>query len=93
MLAERLAGTPGAGRVNQLAEAVAGGGAQARGPARSTGGAREALEEASRAAFVSGFNEILVIAAVVAITGAVLSFALVRRRDFVTAGEAAPAAA
>jgi hypothetical protein len=78
--------------VSQLSEAVAGGGGQAV-VQRVPPGARATLEEASRAAFVSGLNQILIIATVVALTGAVLSFALVRRRDFVTAGEAAPAAA
>jgi EmrB/QacA subfamily drug resistance transporter len=92
VLTERLAGTPGAGRVSQLSEAVAGGGGQAV-VQRVPPGARATLEEASRAAFVSGLNQILIIGTVVALTGAVLSFALVRRRDFVTAGEAAPAAA
>ncbi len=92
VLAQRLAGTPGAGRVNQLAEAVAGGGAQAV-VQRVPPGARARVSDASRAAFISGFNRILVIGAIVAFVGAVLSFALVRRRDFVTVGEPAPAAA
>jgi hypothetical protein len=91
-LTDSLAGTPAAGRVGQLSQAVAGGGSE--GVARQApAGARQALEEAARAAFVSGLNEILLIAAAVAIVGAVLSFVLVRRSDFVAAAEAAPAAA
>ena len=35
-------------------------------------------------AFIDGFNEILVVAAVLAFVGAVLALVLVRRRDFVT---------
>lgn len=62
-------------------------------------GPGRALQSAYHAAFVSALNEILVIAAIVALTGAVLGFALVRSRDFVQADgpqqeqELAPAAA
>jgi len=91
-LAERLAGTPAAGRADRLAEAVVGGGSQAA--ARGApAGSRAVLEEAARAAFVAGLNEILLIGAGVAFAGAILSFVLVRRRDFVAAREPAPAAA
>lgn len=41
---------------------------------------------ASRAAFVSGFHEILLIGAIVAACGAVLATALVRPQDFVASG-------
>jgi hypothetical protein len=41
------------------------------------------LVTAARGAFVNGLNEILLVAAVVALTGSALSFLLVRRRDFV----------
>jgi hypothetical protein len=50
-----------------------------------------AAHEAARQAFIDGLNEILVVAAIVAFAGAVLSFALVRSRDFVA--HQAPAAA
>ena len=91
-LAERLAGTPVAGQAGRLAEAAAGGGSQAI--ARGTPGpGRAAAEEAAKAAFISGFNEILLIAAGIAVAGAVVSFVLVRRRDFVAAREGAPTAA
>ncbi len=45
--------------------------------------------EIARAAFVSGINEILLVAAFVAFAGAVLALLLVRRRDFVASGPAA----
>jgi EmrB/QacA subfamily drug resistance transporter len=60
-------------------------------------GAREQLTTAANQAFISGFNEILLVGAVVALVGAVAGFALVRSRDFVAQpeGQAAtePAAA
>jgi EmrB/QacA subfamily drug resistance transporter len=43
----------------------------------------------ARAAFISSFNEILLVSAIVALVGAVLAFALVRGRDFVASGPAA----
>ncbi|HEY7206955.1 MAG TPA: MFS transporter [Gaiellaceae bacterium] len=45
--------------------------------------ARAHAAEAGRAAFISGLNEILLIAAVVTIVGSALAFALIRSRDFV----------
>jgi EmrB/QacA subfamily drug resistance transporter len=50
--------------------------------ARAPEGTEAFLATASRDAFVSGLNGILLVAAVVALAGAVLSFALVRPRDF-----------
>jgi len=43
-------------------------------------------------AYISGLNDILLVAAIVAFAGAALAFALVRQRDFVVSGEAAAAA-
>jgi EmrB/QacA subfamily drug resistance transporter len=43
------------------------------------------LTTAANQAFISGFNEILLVGAVVALVGAVAGFALVRSRDFVAA--------
>ena len=54
---------------------------------------RPAIEAAMRAAYISGLNEILLIAAIVAFIGAGLAFALVRRRDFVALSSAAEAPA
>ena len=49
---------------------------------------RPAVAEAMRAAYISGLNEILLIAAIVAFVGAALAFVLVRRRDFVALNSA-----
>ncbi len=59
--------------------------------------ASAALSHSYRVGFVEGFDTILLIGAAVALVGAVLAFALVRQRDFVTAagestGEQGPAA-
>jgi hypothetical protein len=55
-----------------------------------------AVAAAAESAFVSGFDAIQLVAALIAFAGAALSFALVRQRDFVAqarAGVAAPATA
>jgi EmrB/QacA subfamily drug resistance transporter len=74
--------------VSHIAEAVSSGGAEAA--ARGVPApVRGLVGTAARRAFIDGLNEILIVAAVLAAVGAVLAFALVRRRDFVTApGEA-----
>jgi hypothetical protein len=54
------------------------------------GAANSALEHAYRVGFTSAFSTIAGIAAVIALIGAVLAFALIRSRDFV-ASRAAPA--
>ncbi|MGI8420655.1 MAG: MFS transporter, partial [Gaiellaceae bacterium] len=75
-----------------IATGIAGLGAifQARlgGPpqARPQGVSPQALQ-LFHAEFVSGLNELFLIAAGVAAAGAILSFALIRRRDFLTHGE------
>ena len=91
-LSDALAGTPvPAGAKDGLTEAVTSGNVQAVAQAAPPG-ARAALLDASRAAFIDGLDEILVVAAVVAFVGGLLAFALVRQRDFVgrrePAGEA-----
>jgi EmrB/QacA subfamily drug resistance transporter len=53
---------------------------------------RSQARTAADQAFISGFNEILLVGAAVAIAGAILGFALVRSRDFVTGREGEPAA-
>ncbi len=45
--------------------------------------ARAAIGHAARSAFISGLNDILLVAAIVSFAGAAAGFALVRRRDFV----------
>jgi hypothetical protein len=77
-----------------LAEAVSSGGSRAAAAAVPPGRRAEVVH-AAKIAFVSGFNEILLIGAVICLVGAVLGFALVRPRDFVQQTEpvAEPAAA
>ena len=77
-----------------LAEAVASGGSRAAAEAAPPG-QRPEIVHAAKVAFVSGFNEILLIGAIVAFLGAALGFALVRASDFVQPTEVAaePAAA
>jgi EmrB/QacA subfamily drug resistance transporter len=74
-----------------FSDAVSSGAAQAA-IASAPAGSRAQLTTAANQAFISGFNEILLIGAIVAIVGAVLGFALVRSSDFVTAQETEPAA-
>jgi hypothetical protein len=77
-----------------LAETVASGGTRAAAVAAPPG-QRTEIVHASKLAFVSGFNEILLIGAIVAFVGAALGFSLVRASDFVqpTEGVPEPAAA
>jgi len=77
-----------------LSEAVASGGTRAAGELAPPGRHAEVVH-ASKLAFVSGFNEILLIGAIVAFVGAALGFWLVRASDFVqpTEGVPEPAAA
>jgi EmrB/QacA subfamily drug resistance transporter len=75
-----------------FAEAVSSGGAQAALQGAPAGG-RAQLATAANQAFISGFNEILLVSAVVALIGAVTGFALVRSRDFVGEQDGPPAAA
>ncbi len=88
-MGDLLAGVPlPAGRREEIAEAVASGGApQAIGS--TPAGVRGAVADAAREGFVGGLNEILLVGAVVAFVGALLALALVRGRDFVLGHEAA----
>ena len=65
-----------------LSEVVASGGSQAA-AAVVPPGARSSVVNASTIAFTSGFNEILLIGAVISFTGAAAGFALTRAADFV----------
>ena len=53
--------------------------------------ARTALDHSYRVGFTEAFSTIALIAAMVALVGAVLAFVLVRGRDFVTSRQAGPA--
>jgi EmrB/QacA subfamily drug resistance transporter len=66
-----------------LGELVASGGSRAAATAHVAGIAPGQLGKAADAAFVSGFNEIILIAAILSFVGAALGFALVRHQDFV----------
>jgi EmrB/QacA subfamily drug resistance transporter len=81
-----LTGTPLAGHAHALAHSI------------STGSAPEAIASTpaplrglvaftARSSLVQGMNTILLISAIVAFTAAVVSFVLIRERDFVTAEE------
>ncbi|HEX4364829.1 MAG TPA: DHA2 family efflux MFS transporter permease subunit [Solirubrobacteraceae bacterium] len=90
-LTDSLAGTPGAGRADELAHAVSAGG----GPsviASAPAAARPALKHAVDAAFSGGLDDLFLVGAVIAFAGALLALALVRRSDFVVHG-APPVAA
>jgi hypothetical protein len=91
-LAPKLAGTPAGGQATQIAHAVAAGGTQkvlAGVPAASHAQASAAIHSA----FTSAMNDILLVAGVIALAGAVLAFVLVRTRDFATYGAPQAAAA
>lgn len=77
--------------VGRVAHSVATGSTQ-QAIATAPAGTRGAVAHAARSAFVTGLNEIFLVAAVVAFVGAAIGFALVRRRDFVYR-RTAPAAA
>jgi EmrB/QacA subfamily drug resistance transporter len=81
-----------AGHVHQFAQAVSSGGTQQALQAVPSS-ARAQAESLAHSAFISGLNEILLVAAFVLFAGAVLAFVLVRQRDFVASGEAAVEAA
>jgi hypothetical protein len=91
-----LAGTPIASHAKDIAHAVASGGGQgAIGSVPQQ--ARGVVQHAATHAFVSGLNELFLIAACVAFVGAAFTLVLVRQRDFVghanQGAESAPAAA
>ena len=91
-----LNGTPvgQSGRASQLSEAIASGGAQ-QAIAGAPPAARGQIQEAANAAFISGFNDILLVGTGIAVVGAIAALALVRQRDFASSpgAEGAPAAA
>jgi EmrB/QacA subfamily drug resistance transporter len=65
-----------------LAEAVSSGGSRAA-AGIATPAQRPEVVHAAKVAFVSGFNEILLIGAILSFAGAILGFALIHPRDFV----------
>jgi EmrB/QacA subfamily drug resistance transporter len=87
-LGSALAGTASAAHADELGHAITSGGAP-QAIAAAPAAARPRLEHAIHAAFTAALNDLLLIAAVVALAGAVLAFALVRDRDFVVHAAAA----
>jgi EmrB/QacA subfamily drug resistance transporter len=88
-LASALAGTPAAAHTDQIGRAVASGGAR-QALAASPAGSRPRVEHAIHLAFTAALNDLLLIAAVVATVGGLLSLALVRGSDFVAQGPGPP---
>jgi hypothetical protein len=85
-LSTQLAGQPAALRAHegQLSDAVSSGAIHqvlASVPQQFQG----TVQKAADASFISGFNEILLIAGAVALVGSILGFLMVRKRDFVGA--------
>jgi EmrB/QacA subfamily drug resistance transporter len=91
-LVDALAGTPAAGRGHALAHAVSSG-ALSQTIDSAPPASRAAIAHAARTAFIGGLNDIFVVAAVVALAGAVFAGALVRQRDFVAQPQPEAAAA
>jgi EmrB/QacA subfamily drug resistance transporter len=91
-LAPKLARTPAAGHATQIAHAVAAGGTQ-KVLAGVPGASRAQASAAIHSAFTGAMNDILLVAGVIALTGAILALVLVRARDFATYGVGEPAAA
>jgi predicted MFS family arabinose efflux permease len=90
-LAPSLTGTPAAGHAAQLGHAVAAGATQ-KVLHSVPAGQRGRADLAIHAAFASTMNEILLVAGVIALAGAVVALVLVRGRDFASYGSTEPAA-
>jgi EmrB/QacA subfamily drug resistance transporter len=89
---EMLSSTPASGRSHAIADMI-GNGQAGEAVSGTPGPVRGAVAAAARQGFVTGLNEILVVGAILAIVGAVLSVVLVRSRDFVALPEGAAEAA
>jgi EmrB/QacA subfamily drug resistance transporter len=88
-LAPALAGSPAASRVGSIAHAVAAGGAPQ--VIQATPAAQRAQATlAVHSAFASAMNDILLVAAVVALAGAIIGLATVRKADFASYGTPGP---
>jgi EmrB/QacA subfamily drug resistance transporter len=85
-VASALAGTPLAHSAHQFATAVSSGNV-AHVLARAPSAVREQLAAAATGSFVHALNDIMLIAAVVAFAGAVISLTLIRPKDFIDASE------
>ncbi|WP_254185272.1 MFS transporter [Nocardioides panacis] len=85
---DALAGTPAAGRADQVAAAVTNGQIKAV-LAQAPDSVRATLAQASTQSFVDALNHITTIAAVIALVAGLLSLLLIRAKDF--EGQGAPA--
>jgi EmrB/QacA subfamily drug resistance transporter len=83
VVVSRLAGTALASRSHALSNTISRGSIQSA-LAEVPRAARPALGYTARAGYISGLNEILLIGAILALAAAVLSFLLIRQRDFVS---------
>jgi len=81
-----LAGTPLAHSAHRIAEAISAG-HSAQAIASAPPGVRGQLAAVSINSFVNSLNDILLIAAVIAFSGAAIALTLIRQRDFVNASE------
>ena len=88
---DALAGTPAAGRADQVAEAVTNGQIQTV-LAQAPLSIRVSLSQASTQSFVDALNHITTIAAVIALVAGLLSLVLIRAKDFEGQGGPAPEA-
>ncbi|HUE26422.1 MAG TPA: MFS transporter [Solirubrobacteraceae bacterium] len=88
-LTPRLVATPAAGHAASIAHAVAAGGTQ-QVLHSVPPSARAQANAAIHVAFTGAMNDILLVAGIVALAGAVLALALVRARDFVIPGAREP---
>jgi EmrB/QacA subfamily drug resistance transporter len=90
---DALVGTPLQSQSERLGDAFASGNPEAAVQSVAPG-QRGLLAQAAEASFVNGLDAILLVAAIICFTGAVLSLVLVRKRDFVQQpGETAAVAA
>jgi EmrB/QacA subfamily drug resistance transporter len=89
-LAPALSGTPAAGRAGAVAHAVAAGGAS-KVIAAVPGRARDQASAAVHSAFTGALSDILLVAGIVALAGALLGLLLVRGSDFARYHAAEPA--
>lgn len=80
-----LAGTPGAGEADRVAEAVTGGQADAVLQAAPPG-VRDTLARVATSSFVDALDHITVIATVIAFVAAAVCLVTIRQKDFVTQG-------
>ncbi len=88
-LTPRLAGTPAAGHATSIAHAVAAGGAP-QVIAGIPAAARSQATAAIHGAFAAAMNDILLVAAIVALIGAGIGLASVRKSDFASYGAPTP---